>query len=139
MSRTQPGNLAASVADRLLQRSRRTGEDYQVLLTRYSLFRLCWRPGGRNPLLASGRRAGHGRNRKADRPWGSEASSRVGGGYTSGCDTTSATQPNSRAIMGGAGRAPIPPRAALRQTFGIWNQDGGGVMACTVMTISALV
>jgi len=45
MSRVAPRNTAASVAARLLQRSRETGEDYQVLLTRYGLERLMYRLG----------------------------------------------------------------------------------------------
>jgi predicted nucleotidyltransferase component of viral defense system len=43
MSRERPTNLAASVADRLLQRTRKTGEDHQLLLTRYGLERLMYR------------------------------------------------------------------------------------------------
>jgi hypothetical protein len=43
MSRERPTNLAASVADRLLQRTRITGEDHQLLLTRYGLERLMYR------------------------------------------------------------------------------------------------
>lgn len=45
MSRESPRNTAASVAARLLQRSRETGEDHQVLLTRYGLERLMYRLG----------------------------------------------------------------------------------------------
>lgn len=45
MSRASPRNTAASVAARLLQRSRETGEDHQVLLTRYGLERLMYRLG----------------------------------------------------------------------------------------------
>lgn len=45
MSRESPRNTAASVAVRLLQRSRATGEDQQVLLTRYGLERLMYRLG----------------------------------------------------------------------------------------------
>ena len=43
MSRSNCSNLTASVAARLLQRSQRTGEDHQVLLTRYGLERLMYR------------------------------------------------------------------------------------------------
>ena len=45
MSRELITNQAASVAERLRQRSRLTGEDFQVLLTRYSLERLMYRLG----------------------------------------------------------------------------------------------
>lgn len=45
MSADRIANLAASVAERLRQRSRRTGEDNQVLLTRYGLERLMYRLG----------------------------------------------------------------------------------------------
>ncbi len=45
MSRARTSNLAASVAERLRQRSRLTGEDFQVLLTRYGLERLMYRLG----------------------------------------------------------------------------------------------
>ena len=45
MSRERLSNLSASVAERLRQRSRRTGEDFQVLLTRYGLERLMYRLG----------------------------------------------------------------------------------------------
>jgi predicted nucleotidyltransferase component of viral defense system len=38
-------NVAASVRQRLLNRARETGEDYQVLLTRYALERLLYRLG----------------------------------------------------------------------------------------------
>ena len=43
MSRERPRNVAASVADRLLQRARRTGEEYQLLLARFGLERLMYR------------------------------------------------------------------------------------------------
>ena len=43
MSRERPRNIAASVADRLLQRARRTGEEHQLLLTRFGLERLMYR------------------------------------------------------------------------------------------------
>jgi predicted nucleotidyltransferase component of viral defense system len=43
MSQKNLTNQAASVAARLLQRSRSTGEDHQVLLTRYGLERLMYR------------------------------------------------------------------------------------------------
>lgn len=43
MRREGPRNVAASVANRLLQRSRRTGEDQQLLLTRYGSERLMYR------------------------------------------------------------------------------------------------
>ena len=42
MSRERPVNLAASVAARLRLRAQRTGEDHQVLLTRYGLERLMY-------------------------------------------------------------------------------------------------
>jgi hypothetical protein len=45
MNRQRTTNMAASVAARLLQRSRSTGEDHQVLLTRYGLERLMYRLG----------------------------------------------------------------------------------------------
>ena len=45
MSRERISNLAASVAERLRQRARLTGEDFQVLLTRYGLERLMYRLG----------------------------------------------------------------------------------------------
>ena len=43
MSPSRPTNIAASVAARLRQRSKTTGEDFQVLLTRYGLERLMYR------------------------------------------------------------------------------------------------
>jgi hypothetical protein len=43
MKRERPRNLAASVANRLLQRARHTGEEHQLLLTRYGLERLMYR------------------------------------------------------------------------------------------------
>ena len=43
MSRERPRNVAASVADRLLQRARRTGEEHQLLLARFGLERLMYR------------------------------------------------------------------------------------------------
>ena len=43
MSRERPRNVAASVANRLLQRGRRTGEEHQFLLARYGLERLMYR------------------------------------------------------------------------------------------------
>jgi predicted nucleotidyltransferase component of viral defense system len=43
MKPSTPRNLATSVADRLLDRSRRIGEDYQFLLMRYGLERLMYR------------------------------------------------------------------------------------------------
>lgn len=45
MSRETPRNTAAAVAARLLHCSRKTGEDHQVLLTRYGLERLMYRLG----------------------------------------------------------------------------------------------
>jgi hypothetical protein len=45
MNRQRTINVAASVAAKLLQRSRSTGEDHQVLLTRYGLERLMYRLG----------------------------------------------------------------------------------------------
>ncbi len=42
---TKKTNLAASVAARLLNRARETGDDYQVLLTRYCLERFLYRLG----------------------------------------------------------------------------------------------
>ena len=39
----EPKDLAASVANRLLQHARRTGEDYQFILLRYALERLMYR------------------------------------------------------------------------------------------------
>lgn len=39
----RPRHIALSVADRLLQRARRTGEDHQLLLARYGLERLMYR------------------------------------------------------------------------------------------------
>ena len=43
MKRSEPNDLAASVANRLLQHARRTGEDYQFILLRYALERLMYR------------------------------------------------------------------------------------------------
>ncbi len=43
MKPSVPRNLAASVADRLLERARRDGEDYQYLLLRYGVERLMYR------------------------------------------------------------------------------------------------
>ncbi len=43
MSQEHPRNVAASVADRLLQRARRTGEEHQILLARFGLERLMYR------------------------------------------------------------------------------------------------
>ena len=43
MSRTSPSNVAASVRQRLLNRARTEGEDFQTLLTRYVLERLLYR------------------------------------------------------------------------------------------------
>ena len=43
MGRDQLANVAASVRQRLLNRSRAQGEDYQVLLTRYVLERFLYR------------------------------------------------------------------------------------------------
>jgi len=43
MKPSVPRNLAASVADRLLERARRDGEDYQYLLLRYAVERLMYR------------------------------------------------------------------------------------------------
>lgn len=43
MSRERPRNIAASVANRLLQRARQTGEEHQLLLTRFGLERLMYR------------------------------------------------------------------------------------------------
>lgn len=43
MDRDQPANVAASVRQRLLNRARAQGEDYQVLLTRYVLERFLYR------------------------------------------------------------------------------------------------
>jgi hypothetical protein len=45
MSRETPRDTAASVAARLLKQSKATGEDHQVLLTRYGLERLMYRLG----------------------------------------------------------------------------------------------
>lgn len=43
MSRERPRNIAASVADPLLQRARQTGEEHQLLLTRFGLEHLMYR------------------------------------------------------------------------------------------------
>lgn len=43
MKRSEPKDLAASVANRLLQHSRQTGDDYQFILLRYALERLMYR------------------------------------------------------------------------------------------------
>ena len=45
MSPRHPRNIAASVRDRLLKLSRERGEDFQLLLTRYSIERLLYRLG----------------------------------------------------------------------------------------------
>lgn len=43
MRKRQPGNLAASVRQRLLNRAREKGEDFNLVLTRYTLERLLYR------------------------------------------------------------------------------------------------
>ena len=45
MTKPNPVNVAASVRQRLLNIARRTGEDFQALLTRYALERLLYRLG----------------------------------------------------------------------------------------------
>lgn len=45
MSRKSPSNVAASVRQRLLNKTRETGEDFQLLLTRYALERFLYRLG----------------------------------------------------------------------------------------------
>lgn len=45
MSRKSPSNVAASVQQRLLNKSRKEGEDYQHLLTRFALERYLYRLG----------------------------------------------------------------------------------------------
>lgn len=45
MSRKSPSNVAASVQQRLLDKSRKEGEDYQLLLTRFALERYLYRLG----------------------------------------------------------------------------------------------
>ena len=45
MSRKSPSNVAASVQQRLLNKSRKEGEDYQLLLTRFALERFLYRLG----------------------------------------------------------------------------------------------
>ncbi len=45
MSKEHPTNVAASVRDRLLNRARARGEDYNVLLTRYAVERFLYRLG----------------------------------------------------------------------------------------------
>lgn len=45
MSRKSPSNVAASVQQRLLDKSRKEGEDYQHLLTRFALERYLYRLG----------------------------------------------------------------------------------------------
>ena len=43
MSKDKPRNLAASVRNRLLDRARRAGEDFQLLLTHYVIERMLYR------------------------------------------------------------------------------------------------
>jgi hypothetical protein len=45
MNRRRPENIGASVRDRLLARSRETGEDFQFLLQRYAAERFLYRLG----------------------------------------------------------------------------------------------
>lgn len=45
LSRKSPSNVAASVQQRLLNKSRKEGEDYQLLLTRFALERYLYRLG----------------------------------------------------------------------------------------------
>jgi hypothetical protein len=45
VSRKSPSNVAASVQQRLLNKSRKEGEDYQLLLTRFALERFLYRLG----------------------------------------------------------------------------------------------
>lgn len=45
MRRKIPSNIAASVQHRLLNMARKSGEDYQFILTRYALERFLWRLG----------------------------------------------------------------------------------------------
>jgi len=45
LSRKLPANVAASVRQRLLNKTRETGEDFQLLLTRYALERFLYRLG----------------------------------------------------------------------------------------------
>lgn len=45
MSRKSPSNIAASVQQRLLNKSRKEGEDYQLLLNRFALERFLYRLG----------------------------------------------------------------------------------------------
>ncbi len=45
MNAKLPKNVAASVRQRLLSLSRKTGEDFQLLLTRYAVERLLYRLG----------------------------------------------------------------------------------------------
>jgi hypothetical protein len=54
MTRKNPKNTAASVRQRLLNLSRQSGEDFQLLLTRYGPSRSRWtRNVGKPPCLFS--------------------------------------------------------------------------------------
>lgn len=59
MSRHRVRNVAASVRQRLLNRARERGEDFQLVLTRYAVERFLYRLS-RSPYAGSNSRFGFG-------------------------------------------------------------------------------